>query len=315
MKNFLSLLFAIFLANQASFGQDGSAFLQKFDLAQSFETKESKAKPALITYTVPGDTTPRSALINAALGVDIVNFINEKRRRDKKEDRLFSLSPFIEYNFNSLIDKEQHQLRFGLSTEWIVADEGFIPSVIGQARYANDLEASIESFQSSAFFAPGFTGKTQALKNFFYPDNQITFLGKTKDAIAFEYIPYLGLESEHRLTVVDPMQMGDIVRAVGKVESNLSLFPVRKVKSDSKKKEFSFYRVLVTLDYQYRSELFNSTSSILESPHFLRIGVNFNILKTKEMGVQIGIDYVNGADPSKGFRNQQYSALSLKVKL
>lgn len=270
-------------------------------LVKSFQSKIDKTEPSIISFTNPKDKDA-SFLINAALGYDITNLFLDRN------DKLIKIYPFVEYNRNTLIDKTQHQVQSGLTLEWILnSDKKFIPVLLSDLKYVNDYKKEVESVQASLFISPKFTGVNTNFHNFYVPDNLVT-LG-SKQFFAFEYIPYIGLESENRIKVENDSLKGDIYRFVGKVQTNFYFFPHRE---DSRLK---YYFLTFNISYDYRNEFSNSSLKKLENNNFWQLSANYTIYKNDDFDAKIGIDYIKGANPTKAFENQDYYGLSFKMKL
>jgi len=295
MKHLICSILLLFLAIKCS----ADIKLSDFSLVRSFQSNSGVLKPALVSFTIP-DEKENSFLINAAVGIDISSLFFD---RDKK---LVKIYPNIEYNRNTLIDKDQDQLNLGLAFKYIVLNSStFIPTFTSSAKYSNDYIKEIKSFQGEIFIAPIWTGVNTSINNFFVPGNLVK-IGK----IGFEYIPCFGLEVEMRNKAEKDSLIGDIYRFVFKLESNLYLYP----KCDSTGK-FQYHYIEVGVDYNYRSEISNSTEDFLSNNNFFKCSVNYTIFKYDNLDAKVGLDYVWGANPNKAFEDQNYYGLSIKLKI
>lgn len=301
MKFLASTLLAIMTVCQVY----GQIKLSDFDLVKSFQSNQDKLKPAVISFTVP-NKKESSLLFNAALGIDVAPLMfNENEQQ-------ITLVPYIEYNRNTMIDKEQNQLSSGLYLEWIILSEKskFMPAITSTVKYSNDYVNKIESLQGELFIAPKWTGKSPSIKNWYVPDNFVN-TGKD-DFFGFEYVPYFGLELDQRFRAKADSLKGNITRFVFKIEPILHFFP--KIDESGK---FQYYYVELNLGYQYRHELFHTVKGIERNSNYFCASLNYIISQNDdtETNLSIGIDYVNGPDPTKAFQDQNYFGLSFKAKL
>lgn len=299
MKHLVSTLLAVMMVCQVY----GQIKLSDFDLVKSFQSNQDKLKPAVISFTIP-NKKESSLLINAALGIDVVPLLFDETKE------LISLFPYIEYNRNTMIDKDQNQLSSGLYFEWILESEKskFMPVITSTVKYSNDYVSKIESLQGEFFIAPTWTRVGISNNNWYVPGN---FVKIDKSGVfGFEYVPYFGIELDQRFRAKADSLKGNITRFVFKIESILHFFP--KIDEAGK---FLYYYVEMNLGYQYRNVLFHSAEGFVWNSHNFCASLNYIFSKNDKTNESIGIDYVNGPDPTKAFEDQNYFGLSLKVKL
>lgn len=274
-------------------------------LVKSLQSKSNKdeKKPAVFSLTIP-DEKDASYLINGALGLNWIGLFADPTLTESE------LHTFVEYNRNTLIDKEQNQFQTGLSFQSVINLNyiGLTPTINANAKYVNDFIKEVESFQSSFIVSPKITGVKNTPGKFWVPDNIVAF-GSNKP-IQFEYIPAIGIETESRADSDNETLNGDKVRLLYKFEANFYLF-----KKTDDKGRLESYRLILSVDYQFRNEFYDDTEDNLENGNFLQCGANYSLLKNKNIEVKVGLDYVNGANPSEAFEEQDYYSLNLKIKI
>ncbi|NAS12284.1 hypothetical protein [Poritiphilus flavus] len=281
-------------------GQDSDqddSFFNRITLRKSFQSKNDKAEPAVVTYS-NAENKEESWILNAAVGVSILNNIEEG----------LTLSPYLEYHRNTLVDKEQDNFQTGLATEWQLRDmsrKKWTPILIASLKYNEDNTKDISSFQGNYYFTPLFKGKAKN-PEFFYIPNNISDFGKL---FQFVYSPYLGLENENRFSTEMITDEGDIYRTYFRITANFSLFP--GLKKLEKKFEFS-------IDWQYRYNIEENVEGLDKSDHnYFSASFNYILFTAQEgkRSAKVGVDYVNGDDPSRNFEEQSFFAVSLKINL
>ncbi|EZH75040.1 hypothetical protein ATO12_09950 [Aquimarina atlantica] len=294
MKHIILIITFIICAD-FSYSQGGN-FLNRITLRKSFQSKNDKAKSANFTYTNPKNKS-ESWLLNAAIGVNVLNDSNE----------VVTLSPYIEYHKNTLVDKEQDNWQTGLALEWQTRDisiKKWTPILISSLKYNEDEVKDISSFQGNLYVTAIAKGKAKKAK-FFYIPNTIVDIGRI---FQFVYSPYIGLENENRISAEEILSEGNIYRALLRLTSNISLFP----SCDNWKDKFEF-----NIDWQYRYILSEDVDNFDKEQHnFFTASFNYMFFSIDDgkKTAKIGIDYTDGEDPTKNFEEQSFYAVSLKVK-
>ena len=291
------LLIVGLLTFQAFYANAQEGFFSGFSLRKSFQSQSASADPAVITFLKP-DGKASSWLLNAAIGYNVL----------QNSSAVLELSPYVEYNRNTLIDKEQNNWQLGLSSEWQpldILEKGWTPVLVGVIKFYDDQVKNNTSFQGNYYLTPVFKGKGLEGKYFWIPNNVSNF-GKI---IQFSYSPYLGFEQENRINTAEEASKGSIYRVMLRVTTRISLFPL----NDSLREKFE-----LTTDYQFRSNLRESVDNIETSQYsYFIAGANF-LLFSLENGrrvAKIGFDHTNGENPVNNFEKQSFYALSLKLKL
>jgi len=261
-----------------------TSILSRFTVRQSFQTKNDKAEPATIAYTSPKEAKS-SYLINAALGFNLF---------PKSKTYLF-VYPFFEYHRNTLIDKEQFNYLGGISVEWMPFDilkNKWSPVLISSAAYSNDRMKEIESFKGNIYLTFVFKWSSFTIfKTFFV-----------------EAFPYIGIENENRLKTATASSEGNVYRALFRYKISCNPFMAIGIIGD---------RIEISLDLQYRYDFITSFKQLSRDHRYVSLGCSYKIYQTedKAKSAEIGIEYVNGEDPVRGFEKQCYHAAVLKVKL
>jgi len=258
-------------------------FFKNITLRQSFQSKNDKAEPASFTFTNPKDGES-SFLINTALGINLFPY-NEN----------LTFSPFIEYHRNTLIDKEQFTYSGGAFFEWVAIkitgkEIKWVPILIASAKYNNDRKKDIESFMGNIYVA------------ILNPLSNIN-LGKVA---SLEFYPYFGIENENRMKTENQSDKGNIYRFF--LRLNLVLNPFNNVKSMMGKIQISF-------DYQYRYDFSTFLKDLSKKHNYFTADLNYQLFQSNKLSAVVGLEYVNGEDPTQGFEKQSYYALLFKIKL
>jgi hypothetical protein len=266
-------------------------FIDRFTLRQSFQSSNSKAEPAQLTFTKPKDKD-EAWLLNAAIGFSILENTNLN----------LTLDPYVEFNKNTLIAKVQDNWQAGFTTQWQSLDLEFhnwSPIFIATTKYNEDRIKLNTSFQGNIYFTPIFTLKPLP-KYFWIPNNTIEF----KKLFSFSYTPYIGFENENRIKTPEESSSGNIYRAFFRVTSNILLAPKAQ-------KQFE-----LNFDWQYRNNFSESVSDLNTREHkFFTTSFNYIFYKEGNKSAKIGIDYTTGDNPTKNFEQQSFYAVTLKVKL
>ncbi|WP_025761943.1 hypothetical protein [Dyadobacter tibetensis] len=272
-------------------------FYQRFTLRQSFQNTDEAAEPAMISVTKP-ENLRASWLLHAAVGYDLAPF---KRA-------VLTLEPYIEYHKNTLVEKVQDNWQAGVSSQWQTHDiskNSWSPILISSVKYNEDRSHEVTSLQASVYGTAILKGKRKDAANFWVPNHPTEF----GDYLQFYYAPYLGLESENRLTVAQDASAGNILRATGRVSSSLSL---------GRRTEDAKGLLFLVADWQYRQNIFENVADLNQANHhFISTGISYRFFldMDQQKFASLGVDYSAGENPSQNFRRQSYYALSLKVKL
>ncbi|SEE63033.1 hypothetical protein SAMN04487765_3474 [Tenacibaculum sp. MAR_2010_89] len=298
--NIINVVFFLFYSS-IILGQQkqkkSQSIFNRISLRKSFQSTNSTAEPATITYTKSKGKSS-SWLLDAAIGVDLT---------PRDSIKAISLTSYFEYHKNTLINEEQNNWLTGLALEWLIFDiqkKNWTPILISSIKYNKDNFNDVSSFQGSYYFTTIFKRKSN-LKYFWIPNN-IVNIGKS---IQFNYTPYFGIENENRISTNQDSNNGSIYRAYFRVTPYLSIFK-------SYKKLNKLFDI--TADWQYRYNLYENVSSLNRKNHkFFFISANYIFFSNNDGNktAKIGLDYTNGGNPTIGFKEQSFYAVSLKVQL
>lgn len=302
IKYFIFLFVMSLKIYSQQINKDSSNFWEKITVRKSFESKNSNAEPAQITYTKPKNKVD-SWLLNAAIGFNIL--------KEKKQNKVLTLSPYFEYHLNTLIEKEQDNWLTGFALELQIRDisansnKKWTPILISSVKYNNDNIKDITSFQGNYYVTFIARGTGMKARTFWIPNNTVKFGNLTK----FLWSPYIGFENENRISTESIEDKGNIYRAYFRINSNFSLFP----NNDKIKNKFE-----INFDWQYRYNLIENVTNLDKISHSY-FSTSFNYLfyssDDEKKSAKIGIDYVNGENPSINFEEQSFYAVTLKFKL
>jgi hypothetical protein len=294
MKAFILAVLLVCLAFTA-WSQD--AFLDRFTLRQSFQSRNARAEPAVFTFTKPKERA-ESWLLNAAIGYNLLKSSNE----------VLMLNSYFEYHKNTLIDRHQDNWQVGFSSEWQSRDftrKQWSPIFITAIKYNEDQIKNNTSLQGNVYVTPLFKGKAMNPRYFWIPNNTSNF-GRF---FQFSYTPYIGFENENRINTEIDTSSGNIYRAVFRITSEVSLFP----QNEQLRGKFEF-----NVDWQYRNNFRETVADLTEREHeYLTTSFNYTFFSDDDgrRSAKIGLDYTTGENPTRNFEQQSFYAVSLKVKL
>ena len=115
MKYIFSLILFLFSIIYVNGQNSENNIFEQITLRKSFQSKNDKAESAIVTFSKPKDKA-ESWLLNAAIGINILPNTAE----------VLTLSPYIEYHRNSLIDKEQNFATTFSTEDYILFDRTII---------------------------------------------------------------------------------------------------------------------------------------------------------------------------------------------
>ena len=297
MRKFFSVFLSIFFISFFSTAQN--SFFDKITLRKSFDSKGDRAEPASITLSKPQDAIASWAT-NMAIGYEVLTGTK----------RILTLDPFVEFHKNTLISKKQDNWHAGFALEWQTSkfeinSKRWSPILIASTRYNADNVKSNRIFQGSIYFTYLQKKKGTGFQRFYIPNYPVV-LGKL---LQFEYTPYIGIENENRLHSFNDSSKGNVYRFLGRITSQITLFPANL----QWRKRFEFF-----FDYQRRNDFKKTIRDIAEDRH-LYFATSFNyvffISPNEKKQAKIGFDYIKGEDPTENFEKQSFYAISLKVKL
>ena len=292
MKTIFRVIFCILFMPAMVLAQEKSGLMKKIKMRKSLQSVSETAEAASIIYTKAKDSSSSSWAANIGIGYAIL-------------DEAVTLTPYIEYHKNTLVTKKQDSRELGVAFRWDIGDHAthkFIPILLASGKYNEDQEKDNKSLRSSLAFSlkPGAILKDKWKS---ISPNQDFPVGKSFN---LNYSPYLGLESENRLSADKPEAKGYIYRWYFRINPVLSFFPPAKLIP-------GYFELAV--DYQYRRDFAKSVQEISTRRHeYFTASINYNLFREGDTKVQLGFDYIKGEDPTQNFLSQSYHALSLKAK-
>ena len=286
MTRHLTLCFVISLLSTASQGAD---WLQHLKVRQSLLDQNMVETPATVTFLKPrqGDS---SYSVDAAIAYDLSRHVET-----------FTLGPMLEVHKNSEIDQSQDTLLAGLTGTWLTGDvtQGPLVAFLDfDASYKRDRSAEAKGAQLHATLTPLLRTKHLPLHGMAKGTKQLKWLLQ----------PTLGLEYEDISEGAAGVPTGNRVRAIGNIEADLYPWAARFTK-----------RLVLALKYGVRLDVSESRAlNDQHDRHYLRtasLSYYFAPGKTGQDQIGMGLDHVNGENPSIGLPDQQYTQFSFKVKL
>lgn len=288
----------------------------KTTLRESFDTKLIP-QPAFLQLTRPASADPIIA-IGAAL------------KYEYSPDPFMDLAPFVEIARSTETSKEQDVLKLGGQLDWRWWNIGpadplaavpspsdirlaWTPNVLASGNYKRDGIKDTESLQVVGTLTAIFRGRGKRPEYFYLPSVR-TDLGIAD----FQYMPYAGFEYE--VPFAGPDSIGDVFRTLLRVQAaaypHLNRCLSRPARNDV---ELAMPRcqdrVQITLDYAYRRD-YASELDDRSHPYF-EARLDFYLVGTAstDRSASIGVSYINGEDPSKGFLKQELTRFAFKIRL
>jgi len=259
-------------------GQDASSW--EVHLQQSISDKNSATKPAAFQLTFPGKGENSYAV---DLGLTALRPSDFGRAQ-------WDWGVAAEYHHNTLLDRKQDTREIGFTALGEYGDPAtiaWLPQVI--AKYKYDGVKSTGSLVPSA---------SMTLTNF------ASAIGFAKGGPGFKFFwqPTLGVELEDGVKAPSAKPTGQVSRAFGHLEA--ALYPAAEL---LKNRLEIVPGVTLWQDFAKSKQL-----GIARDRHVLRtISVNY-YLGSDQM-FSLGLDYVNGEDPSQGLPEQRYTRIAFKV--
>lgn len=283
------------------------SFWDRIHLRHNLDTKKEVARPGFVQVTDPDGEESSYAV---GLGLKIDAYASDR----------FSIGPFVEYQKNTLIDKEQDILKGGLVLDWQVhcidpsgqacdgrsKDHGGF--LFAKANYMRDNEKNKELTQLAATYTHAWVGGGSSGGRKFPHPNLYFPAGKNKARPAFGllYSPAFGVELDEVTSADDSGMEGTILRGVFSL--SVRVWPAPTALND---------RLEINALYVYRDDLSDSTAASDDS-HPLFVGsISYTLLKGKspDRKVAIALAYTDGEDPSEGFEDQSYWKFGLTFQV
>ncbi len=168
--------------------------------------------------------------------------------------------------------------------------------------YKNDFIRSTKSVQTNLLFTPVAQGRGGILQRLFLPNVPTNF----GTVMQFTYSPYIGLEHEGVLSAKADSLEGSVFRAVTKVRAELLPLPAQL----SRKLELN-------VEYSYVYDLMNRAdpNRLTTGHRLVKADMNAWFVRTATGRMAgVSLSYVNGENPSVGFRNQRLIQMTFAYK-
>lgn len=273
--------------------------LRDLQVRHNLLTSTELPQPAFVQLTWPEDDT-----LAAVVGLGIRAGVGPARR--------FDTGVFVEYLRNTATSAPQNTFRAGLDMNWQLVPLGGFPGgrrhsplLLGQLNYKRDGVAEASSLQAALNYTHLFQGNPRVpLPNTYYT------LGRLLDVA---YAPYVGIEYESVFTDDAPTE-GRTVRGMARLDA--SVYP--NVCALWREDATGICQVLEgTLQLAFRRDFAAPTDQGDRNHPYFEAGANLYLLQSGDgkRRAGVGISYISGEDPGKGFQDQQLTHLTLKLLL
>ena len=286
MTRRLSICLMISLSSTVVQGAD---WLQHLKVRQSLLDQNMVEAPATVTFLKPRQGGS-SYSVDAAIAYDLSRHV----------DRL-SLGPMLEVHKNTEIDVSQDTLLAGVTGTWLTGDVTQRPMAAFldfDASYKRDRSAEAEGAQLHATLTPLLRTKHLPLH------------GIAKGATQFKWLlqPTVGFDYEDIYEGAAGVPTGNRVRAIGNIEADLYPWAARFTK-----------RLVLALKYGMRLDVSESRAlNDQRDRHYLRsasFSYYFPRAQTGQAQIGLGLDRVDGENPSAGLADQAYTEFSFKAMI
>jgi hypothetical protein len=265
----------------------GAELLDRLTLRQTIDPK-MVAKPALV-HGVWSRTSADSWDIAAAVRYDLAfGWLAEYSE----------LTPFVDYQRNTAIEKEQDQLKAGMAADANLGDlstRNAIAALSAQLGYARDRVNRSDGLLGRVAVTIVARGCGLEPSCFWRPNVESDLV-----AFSFSYTPLLGMEYEQTFDAKDPATEGDALRVFARLQA--SVFPAARLFR---------HRIQLLADIAVRRDLGGSLAREWHS--FTQLGASvFPYRAEKDRAAGIGLDYVHGQDPDAKLAAQDFWRLTFK---
>jgi hypothetical protein len=266
------------------------SWLDRTVVRQDLNTKNDVPQPAFLQITVPEG---KSTLVAAGVGM-VGNVI---------DSTLLTLGPSFEYLRNTEISRPVDSLKAGMAFEWQTrvaapASNGIDNSPVfdGKVAFVRDGIRESSGVQALLTYTHVFVGRHRH----WLPNNEHLF----HPELSVVYSPSVGIEME-RDGQGPAADAGQAVRAVAVV--TVVAYPLRARVEQ---------RLECTASVSSRSDMVKTLASYEGRQHTLvSVGVNFYLLKQARRSAGVGVTFVDGDDPSKGFEQQRVLLAGFRLQL
>lgn len=278
---------ALFLFVTSAHAEEKHKWYGNFSVRQTLDPK-FVYKPAFATIIAQADTRP-IYVVGAAIKYNLPSPSSH-----------LELTPGVEWQRNTTISKEQDLFKAGVKADlnlWDIGDRGthrWTPIIVGQLEYKRDKPRDIDALQASISTTLIFQAPEPGITRSLLPN----ILG-ANSTLAFLYSPSFGIEYASEGADSGGSHVN---RVLISVRAELYPFP------------FALnWRLHFPATYAYRRG--SSAEDGSRDHHSFTVSMNIYFIGTSKGGpaVGIGVDFVEGADPSAGFRRQRLWRFGLKA--
>jgi len=281
------------LAAASLFGVAGDAGAQSFwdrlIIRQNLDSKKDVPKPAFAQVTVPDEG---DAVYNVGIGVTVAAVSTD----------LVTFGPAVEYLRNTQVSKAVDSPKVGAELQWQLREiSAFTMTrtsglLVGRATLRRDGVKDARGFQGAIGYTHVFSGVGPP----FRPN--VTF---GSDSVAtIVYSPQAAFEVDLVGGAADPGNEGAIVRPVALVDVASYIAPgaLRN-------------RLEVTVNSALRIDAVDTTSAADDVHPFVTAGLTYYFVREGRRVAGVGVTYLAGDDPDKGFASQRIWQFGLKLQL
>jgi hypothetical protein len=267
----------------------GADWLKNLKVRYSLLDQNMVATPATVAFLKPRQGSS-SYNVDAAIAYNFSRHVET-----------LSLGPMLEIHKNTELEVSQDTLLAGVAGTWLAGDvtespiAGFLDF---DASYKRDRNAETKGTQLHATLTPLIKTK------------HVPLGGLAKGTTQFKWLlqPTVGADYDDVSEAAAGVPTGSRVRAIGEIEADFYPWATRLSK-----------RLSLAVKYGVRLDI--SESSALNDQrdrHYLRTASLNYYFSPEKVGVAqigLGLDRVDGENPSIGLSDQEYTQFSFKVRL
>lgn len=282
-------------------GKDGTKFWDKIEIKKSFDSKVDKAKPAILSFTIPTGSK-NYFTINGGVAYRISKLGTGPLSKKTKLD-IFSV-----YNRNNQIKKEQNNFKAGFSLEkkYLFIDENLIPRNFKlEVNFSNEFNRdwidTTNSFLSLLYVEPYF----RIAEKFKFSE---PVMSKSGNMLSYlKAIP--GLEYQNKFDVPVSDNKGSLTRLYFAASYEWYLRWRQKpgdVNSDW------VNMIELSANYTYRNDFYNNTGK--KEGYLPLLVFSAALYPFRNDNISFGATYQKGSDPVNGIDDQEFWQFVFKFK-
>ncbi len=282
-------------------GKDDTNFLNKIEIKKSFDSKTDKAKPAILSFTIPTGSK-NYFTINGGVAYRISRMVTGPVSKKIKLD-IFSV-----YNRNNQIKKEQNNFKGGFSLEkkYLFINKKMIPKNLKlQVNFSNE-------------FYRNWIDTTNSLLSLLYVEPYFRITEKIKfgepvDSKSGNVRSYLkantGMEYQNKFNVPVSDTKGSLTRLFFSASYEWYLRWKEKPR-DAKSEWVNMFEL--STNFTYRNDFYNNT--INREGYLPLIVFTTAFYPFRNNNISFGATYQKGSDPINGIDNQEFWQFVFKFK-